>query len=341
MAQQNPSEKQPSETKTNKSSEVPRSRVHGWILLFSIINLIVLIALITLTSWYVYDQQDVDATVQTELQQFHQLITQQHEKINQSLSQQTQMLQSLQHQVQKWANREHPDPDQWLFGEIQYLTRLAQHNLQFQKDIDSSLMLLKTAKGLLNQQEGPKFLALKRQFQESIQTLENLPQVDTTDIVIRLDTLANEIPNLPLAPVHSKSASETEVLDYQPPSDEASWWQKGLAQVSQTLQKAIVVRHYDQPVQPLIPVEQHSYLISNVQNQLYQAQWAVLHKKPALYHKALETAKTWLTNFFDTQKPSVQTALKNLEALQSVQFVKELPSLKKLLEMIDKTTRGI
>ena len=76
-----------------------------------------------------------------------------------------------------------------------------------------------------------------------------------------------------------------------------------------------MIRHYTQPIEPLLNDEQLNFLKQNIQLKVYQAEWAVLQQQSDLYQHNLTLIRSWIQTYY-TQNPALANSL--LEELDNL-----------------------
>ncbi len=248
------------------------------------------------------------------------------------LQQQQQTISSLQSALQSLSQPQAHTSR--ALAEAEYMVQLAQLNLTFEGNVDAVLRLLKGADAQLAPLNDPMLLPIRQLISNHITTLETANRPDLAGTIVRLNTLSQLINQLPIVATQiTKSSNENNTTTTSNAST-ASFWQRGLDSVGHALKEMVVVRRSHQPAQPLISPEQQVYLTENIQLQLSQAQWAVLHQQPQIYQQSLSQALRWVQQYFVPTAPQTQQAVNALTELQKVDIKPNYPDLTDLLKAL-------
>lgn len=210
--------------------------------------------------------------------------------------------------------------DSWVLAEVNYLVNQANYHVRFDRDIEAAIALLQTADQRLAGLDDPKLLDLRQSLAHAITDLQAVPKVDLPGILLRLTTLQEKIVQLPLRiPV---AMSEKTITKSTPLN-----WQEALQNSWHTLKQLIVVRRIDQPVMPLLSVEQQVYLQQNVQILLQQAAFTALRNQNVVYQNSLNQALDLIQRYYAPDSPITQAVVQSLHELQAIDVAPQLPDL--------------
>ena len=254
-------------------------------------GLALLLALFAL--WQVHE---TDVRAKVRLRQLHQLLNQQ----QRALSDTEQSLNQLSQQTNNQA-------EDWVLDETLYLLKLAQYNLVFLNDTELATNLLKTANQNLVDLNDAALLPARQTVTNALTQLSNTPNVDITSLLLQLNAISVEIEQLPFAPNRLPKPVETPIQSATP----QTWWQ----QLTQNLKKVVIIHRLQRPIMPMLSPEQRGFLIDNIQYQLSQAQWAVLHHKQPLYKASLNQAIHWIRDYFLLDNTVTENTLQTLQQL--------------------------
>lgn len=248
------------------------------------------------------------------------------------LVQQQQTIASLQNTIQTLAQPQARTSR--ALAEAEYRVQLAQLNLTFEGNVDAVLHLLKAADAELSQLNDPTLLPIRQLISNHIATLETANRPDVAGTLVNLNTLSEQINQLPIVATQLTKPNNQNSATPINSSSTMPFWQRGLESVGHALKEMVVVRRTRQPTQALISPEQEVYLIENIQLQLSQAQWAVLHKQPQIYLQSLNQALHWVQQYFVPTAPQTQQAIRTLTELQKVDIKPNYPDLTDLLKAL-------
>lgn len=224
----------------------------------------------------------------------------------------------------------------WLLAEVNYLARLANYNLNYSRDIPAAIALLQTADQRLAQLNDPNLIQVRQQLANNITALQAAAKLDMVGILAKLSALQIQVKQLPLIASPSFATAAHQSIA-SAPSQTA--WRTALANSVATLKALVIIRHHQEPIEPLLNAEQLRYLQQNLQLQLQQAQWAVLHGQKAIYQSSLQQAINEVQNYFASASPQTTAFIQNLQQLQKVDIQPMLPDMTTLLNVLAQAER--
>lgn len=212
----------------------------------------------------------------------------------------------------------------WLLTEAEYLLKLANHRLLLERDVDTAIVALQSADERLREVADPALLKIRKQIAADINALRNVAQPDLAGISFTLSSLAEDVPNLPLATPDPKTRQQqTDTAE----SDRVDSWRDLPAAMWRDIKSLVVIRHHDEPIQPLLAPEQRFFLTQNLQLQLEQARLALLNGQTRVYRERLQQARQWIEDYFDGEDTATRQSLEQLAALARQEIHPELPDI--------------
>lgn len=221
---------------------------------------------------------------------------------------------------------------EWARSEAAYLASVAITRLDLHRDVDSALQALKEADTLLAG-FGGRTVDARQGISRAIDALLDVDRPDLGDLSDRLLGLSASVGDLPLRGQPEPPGSGE---PFSGPSDaegEQGWrgavkraWDRFLYSLNQLVD---IDRADDQP--PLISPEQRFFLTQNLRLQLETARAAMVRNEPRLYRDSLRQAERWLSEFYDTDRNVVGTALEEVNALEKTPIRAELPDIRPML----------
>lgn len=218
----------------------------------------------------------------------------------------------------------------WLLAEVEYLLRLANQRVLMEQTKEGALALLKSADKILKETDDVSIYEVRKALAEDIAALEAVPGVDTEGVFLKLAALNGQVKNLRLIPI-SKQHKLPELIEEVTPETVSESWSAGLEQswgkAVDKLGKLVVIRHRDEPIEPLLSPEQTYYLQQNLHLMLEQAQLSLLQRKQTSYDASLSKAHNWISTYFEQQDSTTQSLLDSINELKSVQVNAEMPDI--------------
>ncbi len=291
-----------SETKASKNNQ-PVDKKSGtsffWYVGVLISGCAMLVLIFSLGLGY-YELLTVNRTVASSLIEMKQSVEQSHDdalaaqKTVADMQQTTQQLtDKLTTQAQALADLrklQNTGKDDFTVAEANYLLQMANENLLFDYNVPLALKLLNMADQSIASVSDPKLYAVREAISADIAALQSAPQIDQTSIYLKLSTLGDEVDKLTIAnKFFAPAAPEASQAILNLP-----WWKRGLDSAWQALQHIVVVRHVQSDSLPFVTPEQQVFLIQNLQAEVNQAKWAILHRNSAVYQHSLQQVTNWI-----------------------------------------------
>ncbi|WP_289029683.1 uroporphyrinogen-III C-methyltransferase [uncultured Paraglaciecola sp.] len=339
------SRKSSSNTKTADSS--PKAKT-GLLWFVTVINLLILIAIIGAGYWAwlqwqgqsarqsgaLVEQQNLIATQQqkvtqtlAENQQLKAEIQQQNQGLQASVSSLVEQLQltdsqtqSNQKQLTEISGRR---PADWLLAEADYLVRMAGRKLWLEHDVKTAIMMLQSADSRIQDLDDPSLLPVREYLAADIQTLQQINQVSTSSIALALGAMLKQVDNLPLVFFERPKEEVTE----QAVTDSVDDWRSNFMRNFHEVTKDFFsFKKVTTDIKPFMSEQQRWLLKEQLSFALMQAQIAVLQENQTLYQQALQQGFALLIEHFDTEQDIVVQFTESLSNLQQTDFSRNYPS---------------
>jgi uroporphyrin-III C-methyltransferase len=302
--------------------------------IFIIILMVVVVALVGAGGWQLYQFMGAAAELKTQM-----VITQERsailERAVEDLRQANEKALALSTQqeqiINDWKAAQKGDLNKWYVAEAQYLVKLANDHVQFTHNTSMALTLLQRADQVLQKLSDNSVLDIRKSIAEKINALQSQAKVDVTGLYLELSVLNTQLDQLPLPKTPLKANQQA----VSAPLADATWWQKGLDQTWQALQKIVIVRNNMQDVRPLILPEEKAFLYQNLHAQMEDAMWGALHRNKAVYQTSLARAADWIKMYFDPDASATQQVLQNISKLIDLNIEPAVLSLGTTLQLFD------
>lgn len=226
-------------------------------------------------------------------------------------------------------------PNDWMLAEAEYLVRMAGRKLWLEKDTTSSAMMLANADERLASLNDPSLTPVRRALADDIANVKSVKNVDREGIVIKLNSLIDQVGKLELDGVIMARAEEPDFTVSESVSDWKENLKKSWANFSDSF---VTVRRRDGQVEALLSPQQHWYLNENLKGKLLQAQLAVYRDQQDIYDSSLTQAQQWLETYFADNSVR-QFMLEQIDELSKQKIKVDYPeqfsaqdSLKQLLD---------
>ncbi len=221
---------------------------------------------------------------------------------------------------------------EWILREAEYLMEIANQRLQLDRDVGSAIAALTAANDQLREIADPALLAVRRQLANELSALRSVPAPDREGMVLELISYAQRIDQLPLANAVPKTSSTSTPSNASTP--ETRDWRVALDAAWQALKRLVVVRRDTQVVQPMLAPEQEYFLRQNLRLQLESARVALMRDDAAGFKASLDSAASWLNQYFDTKDKSVSSAIDALHDMSQQNIHPTLPDIDESLRLL-------
>lgn len=226
----------------------------------------------------------------------------------------------------------------WLVDRVADSVSLAEQTLVVNHQVVAARQMLLSADRLLAAQPMPELQPLRRALQQDIQRLGTLPQPDVDGIYLRLQDLDRRLRQLDLPrDVGQRGAPPPPAAEAPLGDTLASLWQAGVAK----FRELIVIRHYDQPLQPLLDETRRQLLREQYSLLLDQAGLGLLRADGVLYRAALEALSLRIQKDLSAlPHAALAPILDMLAVLQAEQVSLPLPASLSSREALDALLPG-
>ncbi|WP_325891199.1 uroporphyrinogen-III C-methyltransferase [Grimontia sp. NTOU-MAR1] len=188
-------------------------------------------------------------------------------------------------------------PNDWLLAEADYLVNQAARKLWLEHDVLTATTLMQNADQRIAELNDPSLTPIRQAMAKDIQQLKAVKRIDRDGIVLRLNSLQQEVDKLPLANAIMPEAEE--VAPQQVSGNVDDWQQNLKASFSDFVSEFITYRKREGNVVPLLTPAQTFYLQENLKAKLDQAVTSVYRENGRLYAESLKTAKAWAERFYN------------------------------------------
>lgn len=263
---------------------------------------------------------DMQKSIET-LQQFAQ-------KSDALATQQEQML-------TEWRAAQKGDLNKWRIAEAEYLIKLANDHWQFVHDKETTLMLLMRAKQVLDNLQDPNLVTLITSLTTDINALQNVADINITQLYLQLTKLDAELDALPFP--KTLLTAEEKAMPSIP--ENTPWWKASWERSVQALSKIVIVRNNAQALPLLLP-EQKSFLMQNLHAKMQNTMWAVLNRNNVVYQESLLQAKAWIKHYFEQEDDKTKAVLQEIDALRKMNIEPATINFANTLQLFNNLMRG-
>ncbi|AMP88713.1 uroporphyrinogen-III C-methyltransferase [Legionella pneumophila] len=245
----------------------------------------------------------------------------------------TNKMDSLNKELQTAMKQKLYQNNDWLLLKARYYLELAQINVHWSDNFNTSVALLQQADDLLKGMNIPKVFTIRQTIAKEIAQLKSISVVDITGILSQLDASQAAINNLSIPSL----VQQQEVPNHIATSDESgkTGWRSRLQDSVNFLEKLVVIRRHNENMQPLISPLYESAIKESIRLNLQEAQWAVLNNNSAVYQFALNQAITNLKRVFNASSHNTAVLVKQLHDLQNIKLTQEKPVVGQAIPLIN------
>ncbi|MEH6649660.1 MAG: uroporphyrinogen-III C-methyltransferase [Motiliproteus sp.] len=225
----------------------------------------------------------------------------------------------------------------WLLAEVEYLLRLANQRVLMERTASGALALLQSADKILQETDDVSIYPVRKALAQDILALQGVPSPDVEGMFIQLVAIDSQIDYLRLLPATDKHQLPELLKEITADSMSQSWQDGASMSWSQAVDKLgslIVIRHRDEPIEPLMSPEQQYFLTQNLHLMLEQTQLALLQGKQQAFDTGLAKATSWIGTYFEATDPTTQALVISLGKLQGAQISPTLPDISGSLQQL-------
>jgi uroporphyrin-3 C-methyltransferase len=227
--------------------------------------------------------------------------------------------------------------DENLVVDIESALRLAQQQAQLTLSAEPLLAALRTADQRLARAAQPRLARVRGAIARDIDRIKTAAVADVPGLLLRLDELARQVDELPLAnAVASTVAPPRKELPAPPPQ----WWQNALGALREEIRGLVRVSRVDQPEAVLLAPEQSFFLRENLKLKLLNARLSLLARQTAAARADVAGAIAALQKYFDPASRRTQAAAATLQQMQAQLRVVELPAVDDTLALLGTAAAG-
>lgn len=234
-------------------------------------------------------------------------------------------------------------PSDWLLAEANYLVNMAGRKLYLEKDVGTSVTLLKEADARLNDLNDPSLFSVRALISADIQALGQTNPVSTAAIALEL---AGMLPSISELVLNTLRLPENSKLDDLTLTDDVNDWRLNLKKTWQSIVDDLIsIDYVDQPLEPYLAQRQQWLIEQQLNYALTQAQTAALNEQLELYRSAIQRGIDLLEEHYILDEVKVSQFLNKLKELQDINFSRDYPtslrSQASLQSVIEKRLEGL
>ncbi len=239
--------------------------------------------------------------------------------------------------------------EDWLLAEAEYLLRIANQRVLLEGTPDNVVPLLVRADAIVERASkglgDRELLAIRRLLADEITALKLLAPVDTQGVYLALESLAQNIHNLPTLPLREERFTQatTPEADNQSDTDQStyvspnpSWltqFKTEMANVFAFLRSSFSIKSEQELANPIVSQQRLQLMQLNTRLLIEQAQIALLKQNTTSYQASLKAASELTTQYY-FDSPARNAFAQQLNDLAAQDIAPTLPDIGGSLKLL-------
>jgi uroporphyrin-3 C-methyltransferase len=219
--------------------------------------------------------------------------------------------------------------DERVLAEVEQILMIGSQQLTLAGNVKAALIALESADGRLQRGDSAQFTTIRRAVRRDIERLKAVPFVDVEGMSLRLDNLAQEVPNLTLA-MEERPAEEKPVARRV----DEGWWSRLTAEAWHDVSNAIRIQRIDKQQVPLITPAQAYFLRESLRLRLLSARMSLLAHEEESFKADTRQSLQWLEQYFNGKDHKVEQAVATLRQISAAEINIEVPDISASLEAV-------
>ncbi|WP_028536657.1 uroporphyrinogen-III C-methyltransferase [Paludibacterium yongneupense] len=213
----------------------------------------------------------------------------------------------------------------WQLAEIEHALTIASQQLQLAGNVPAAISALQAVDTRLEHNDQPQLLGLKKAVSKDLETLKELPYLDSIGLTVKIDRLMLAVDAMPLAVDGNRLDSSTHAARVA--SASAPLWERLIGDISRSLGEMVRIRRMDKPEALLLSPEQAFFLRENLKMRLLDARLALLQRDGNSFKADLTAAQAYTLRYYDRDAPATKQWLSLLAELGQAPLGVTLPDL--------------
>ena len=229
--------------------------------------------------------------------------------------------------------------DENMLVDIESALRLAQQQAQATGSVEPLLAAMRSADQRLERSGQPRLSRVRAAVARDIDRIKASSVTDVPSLLVKLDELAREVDEIPLANAVAASGAAP-VVPKPGPVTPTQWWERILTDIRQEARNLVRVSRIDQPEAVLVAPEQAFFLRENLKLRLLNARLALLSRQTDSARADVGAAALALRKYFDPAARRTQQAAAQLQQVQAQLRAVELPRVDETLAVLATAAAG-
>jgi uroporphyrin-3 C-methyltransferase len=244
-------------------------------------------------------------------------------------------LDALSRSVEELRARTEAPQRAWVRAEALYLMELAERRLRLERDVETAIVALESADARLATLNDPAVREVRAKLALELTALRAVPVPDIADVLTRIGRLEDGVPTLPVIGMPASQARRD-----RPEAEAPGVFERAWRRVRQAMRDLVSLRRIEPATARLVTQEEESLRRQHLELLLFGARVAAMQPDGAAYAQSLRAADVWLQQYFDTSKPEVEAATKELAALELTIIEPPLPAVGEAGRLLQGVIRG-
>lgn len=207
--------------------------------------------------------------------------------------------------------------DENMLVDIESALRLAQQQAQVTGSVDPLLAALRSADQRLERGGQPRLARVRSAVLRDIERIKTAPAGDLTGILARIDDIARQVDELPLANAVAPAAAAAASARRKEAAPKPSWWEQALADIRDEARNLVRVSRIDEPEAVLLSPDQAFFVRENLKLKLLNARLEVLSRQMDAARTDVIAASGAMRKYFDANSRRTQAVLQQLQQVQA------------------------
>ncbi|HTJ54558.1 MAG TPA: uroporphyrinogen-III C-methyltransferase [Nitrosospira sp.] len=220
--------------------------------------------------------------------------------------------------------------DEATLEEVEQLLLIANQQLQLAGNAKAALIAMQEADARLQRIDRPQLTPMRKILSRDMDLLKAAPYVDTVGISVRLDNLAAEVDQLPLA-MELRPEANPSLRQSQP--DESAWL-KFARETWEDIKQLVRIQIMDKPDVALLSPSQAYFLRENLKLRLLSARHALLARDGPSFRADLDASMDWISRYYDNKSEPAAGMLATLRELRDSDVGVEFPRISASLDAV-------
>ncbi len=217
-----------------------------------------------------------------------------------------------------------PNHDEVTMEEVEQLLLIANQQLQLANNVKSALIAMQEADVRLQRINHPQLSPLRKALARDLNLLKTLPNVDTMEISLRLESLAETVDKLPLAmEIRPSKTNAVPPVTWVP----EGVWAKFLLEVWNDIKQLVHIENMGERDIPLLSPSQSYFLRENLKLRLLSAQHSLLARDAVSFKTNLKISIDWINQYYDNKSTPATSMLEILRQLHDNEIGIDLPNI--------------